>query len=186
MRMHTYKITKTEKLFYNKYINRIRLYTIRAGCSKTINRILESADPSMYRTRTDCRSMAIFTNDDSLIENILNAVPYDVRELTRPDSDSEKEKLLNSRNIVLTKRPPKYRYRLYLYGKVNQNVLNLFDKSDDYHIGPGTYHHIKRNHFLTGHYFYVKSERLVTLMQLQLGDRVKKVEELIYQGTIDK
>lgn len=197
-----YKRDPISKLYYGKYSTRIVLEfkMIIAGrklnllnkCNSEADLIesllntLASDYQGQFRSRLEGRRLSIFTSNQQLKSLILDSYEKYVVIVNEPFDADQAEFLKLNQNAVLTDKPPRHKYRVYLYGKVDKGVLSMFDNSSDYHIGKSTYELIDNGMMLTGHYCYVSDNRHVTLIKLQLGNVVRKVEELVYRETIDK
>lgn len=90
-------------------------------------------------------------------------------------------------DVCFVKRPTDWKYKVTLKNRVSPEFAKWIDTNrDKIKIGKIAYEYIKQNGYAHGYYFFVKSERVLTMLNLIIGPNIRKVEEVIVDPTIDK
>jgi len=153
--------------------------------AKDIYSILKKNSGYKLRVETS-RSLGIYSNDRDMLMRISKKMRESLREFWEPAPGNELI-LLNKKDIVLVKSPSAYEYKVHLrYTKVDVAFKNWIDANlDKIKIGAATYGDISTG-FANGCYFYVRDERVLSLVELLIGHAIRKVDKIVYKGDIDK
>ena len=58
--------------------------------------------------------------------------------------------------------------------------------TDKSKIGPVALDCISKSGWYSGYYFYLRDEKLLSLIMLLVGNNIRRVDKLVYSGNIDK
>jgi hypothetical protein len=152
--------------------------------AKNILKLLETHQD--WRVRVECSHyLQIYGSDESLVDGFVkNCKP---KEIFKPEPGTENFLLLNIDTAVV-KNPSEYEYRVYLKGgKMDTSFANwLKANRDKSKVGDLTLRNIENGWYLSGNYFYVRDDKVLTIVRMLIGHNVRRVEKLIYKGDIDK
>lgn len=141
-----------------------------------------------YKIRIDPHSrISIYTNDKELTNKIIRKMRKSNAEFWEPDS-SVVHALLEQKNIILIDNPTCYPIKL-TFG--TQSVDNSFAKwlesnRDKSKVGSITLESIKNGHDLNGLYFFVRDEKVLSLISMLVGHNIRRIDKLVYKENIDK
>lgn len=151
---------------------------------KTIYRILKSS--SGYRIRCEVNTLAIFSNDKSLLLKISDNLNIRAIEFWEPAAGSVKL-LTHGKNIKVVNKKSNYKYQIFLhYRKVDPNVVDWFTANEDkVKVGGTTLRYFSKG-YTGSSYIYVRDDRVLSLVQMLIGHAICKIDELVYKDDIDK
>jgi len=152
--------------------------------TKQILNLLENS--SDWRLRVEMgRYLTVYTSDETLIDNL--SKDCGASEIYKPEEGMENFLLLNIDTAIVNK-PIEYEYRVYLKGnKIDPNFANWFEANrDKSRIGEWTLRNIQSGYYTSGNYFYIKNDKVLTMIRMIAGHNIRRVEKLIYKGDIDK
>lgn len=185
--MHKSSITK--KLFFNKYLYKITVTPVLSRGDDTytlemnINRALIGLD---YRKRTESRKISIFTNDVKVI-NKIKSLKLVILEISVPKKEHIKY-LQSNKNIIVSDKVD-YRYKVsFNYEKIDSNFvdwLKLNNKNNNIQISGYVLHLISRSN-PQRNYFYVKNDKILSLVQMMFSKNIRKIEHIVTSEEIDK
>jgi hypothetical protein len=173
-----------QELTVRKWRGEIKISTFEFERAKAIYRALQTY-PN-YRIRADY-SLTIFTNTVELVNALEDTIGHGVREVYRP-REGVKEFLNTNIETAIVKTEMPYEFRVYFNGnRVDPNFANwLKTNTDKSRVGTVTLRNIEDGYYTNGNYFYVKNEKVLTIVRMFLGHNIRKVERLVYIGDIDK
>lgn len=151
-----------------------------------IYNILKFADN--YKLRIDpWRSLTIYSNDRDLLIKISKKMRVSNKEFWEPDS-STIDLLLNQKNIVIVDKIPQFPLKVTLgSGNVDSNFADwLKNNTDKSRVGNITLSEIEAGSWVNGLYFYVRDEKVLSLVNLIVGHIIRRVDKLVYRPNIDK
>lgn len=154
--------------------------------AKDIYTILKSH--SDYKIRVaPSSSLTIYSNDRDLLIKIMDKIRSFRIEFWEPSKDSL-PLLLNTSNIIVVDNPTDYPIKVTLGNqKVNSDFANwLKANTDKSKIGPVALDCISKSGWCSGYYFYLRDEKLLSLIMLLVGNNIRRVDKLVYSGNIDK
>lgn len=141
-----------------------------------------------YRIRVEMGyNMTIFTNSVELVDKFKKEIKYSIKGIWQPSNNMTPFLLQNiDTAIVKTKTP--YEFRVYFNGRrIDPNFAEwLKNNTDKSKIGEQTLRNIELGCYSSGNYFYIKNEKVLTMIRLIMGHNIQKVERLVYKGDIDK
>lgn len=180
----TDKLDSNQKLEITVWRSKRTVSSVEYRYAKRILELLESH--SDWRIRVEMASyMTVYTSDDNLISELEKNCG--ANEIYKPEEGMENFLLLNIDTAVINK-PSKYEYRVYLKSnRNNQGLANwLKANSDKSQVGLTTLHNLEQGWHVSGNYFYVRDDRVLTMVRMVAGNSIRRVEKLIYKGDIDK
>lgn len=184
-----YKSSITKKLFFNKYLYKIKVTLLSGRSYDTYSvemDIVRALNGLEYRKRTECRKISIFTNDVKVIDKIksLNLV---ILEVSEPRKEHIKYLQLN-KNIIVSDKVD-YRYKVsFNYKKIDSNFadwLKINNENNNIQITDYVLHLISRSN-PQSNYFYVKNDKVLSLVQMMFPKNIRKIEHIVTSEEIDK
>lgn len=174
----------------NLYIQRWRgLIPVTAAALAEARTIYDSLQ--MYpdhRIRVEYSySLTVYTNIEPLVNQLVGSLKHSIKEVWRPTPEILKFLNTNMETVVL-KTPVPYEFRVYFnWNNVDPSFAVWLEKNTDKsRVGTVTLNAIKHSRWLSGNYFYVKNEKVLTIIRMLVGHSIRKVERLVYIEDIDK
>lgn len=96
----------------------------------------------------------------------------------------EAERLFNqNENICVVNKPPEYEFKVYLTSRKVDPELAKFLTSykHGFRVGDGTLDNIAGGYWCSGNYFYAKSRKYLTLVQMSYGKSIRRVDRMVYK-----
>jgi hypothetical protein len=145
-------------------------------------------DMEDYKVRVDpYGSLIIYSNNLEDLEKVCNTVS--VRELWKPSDDAIKL-LLSRDNIIVCDEPVTLSYKVTLnrsrIGTTNQLANWLKNNTDKSKVGKRSLMMFEQDLYVDGLYFYVRDKKVLMLIEMMVGNKIRRVDKLIYKGNIDK
>jgi hypothetical protein len=146
---------------------------IKAGLE--IVDILENNEK--YNLRIEGKILSVYTNDESSIDSISNIPGIQFREVWKPADEKSKNFLLTGPRAIIRKNYS-HKYKV--------TVKALRSEADNFKEWAAKLPKIKltSSNYRWEGYFYVSDEKTLSMCRLFLGDKVKKVEELVTESEI--
>ena len=142
-----------------------------------------------YRKRVEfANSIIIYTSDDDMVNELVTNLSDCIKEIHRPKEGIEAF-LVQNIGTAIVKTPPEHEFRVYLKGnQIDPSFANWLRANEDKcKVGVMTLWNIENSSYHTNNnYFYIKNEKVLTMVRMIVGHNIRKVERLIYQGDIDK
>jgi hypothetical protein len=142
-----------------------------------------------YRKRVEfTNSIIIYTSDDNMVNELVTNLSDCIKEIHRPKEGIEAF-LVQNIETAIVKTPPEYEFRVYLKGnRIDPSFGNwLRANRDKCKVGKRTLWNIENSSYYTNNnYFYIKNEKVLTMIRMLIGQNIRKAERLVYQGDIDK
>jgi hypothetical protein len=131
--------------------------------------------------------LTIYSNAEDLIDLLTQSLKYSIKEVWRP-KEGVMEFLNTNIETAILKTPMPYEFRVYFnWVDVDPSfALWLERNTDKSRVGTVTLESIKCGSWLSGNYFYIKNEKVLTMIRMLVGHNIRKVERLVYIGDIDK
>jgi hypothetical protein len=132
-------------------------------------------------------SLTIYTNEVKLVDNLVKNIGHSVREVYRPREGVEEFLNTNIETAIIKTEMP-YEFRVYFNGnRVDTSFANwLKANTDKSRVGTITLRNIENGFYTGGNYFYIKNEKILTMIRMLVGHNIRKVERLVYIEDIDK
>jgi hypothetical protein len=110
--------------------------------------------------------------------------------LWKPEKSAE-QFLLDNKNMVVSKNPVDFPYKVYLKNDSTQDnydalVKWLTHNTDKCRVGKSTLSNLENNYYFGGNYFYVKDTKVLMVIEMVAGKIVGKVDKVIHIDDIDK
>lgn len=144
---------------------------------------------SDYRKRVEFGDqIIIYTSDEDMVNELVDNLSNCIKEIHRPKEGIEAF-LTQNIGTAIVKTPPEHEFRVYLNGKhIDPSFANwLRSNSDKCKVGEMTLQNIENSSYYTNNsYFYIKNDKVLTMIRMIVGHNIRKVERLVYQGDIDK
>lgn len=141
---------------------------------------------SDWRARVELnRFLTIYTSNEDLVDGL--SKNCGAHEVYKPEEGMENFLLLNIDTAVVNK-PSKYEYRVYIKSDSKQEHLANWLKAntDKSRVGAITLYNLETGWHMSGNYFYIRDDRVLTMVRMVAGNNINRVEKLIYKGDIDK
>ena len=171
--------------------NGIPLQWIRGRIVETVDsRQLQEAQVlfnELYRRddiklRVENPRMQIYSNDEKFLERLSGKL-LNCLELWSVSNEVE----LIPENTIVLNRPTPYEYRVTLASWTHPELANWISNNlDKIKIGSRCLNTIKVGGYTQGLYFYVLSERYLSMLQLVSHKSIQRVDKIIYKQKLDK
>lgn len=128
--------------------------------------------------------MQIYSNDIKWLKQLSKKVQSACTEFWEPSKNNAP---LLEANTILSHTIKDYEYRITLGAKTCPNFVNWIDSNPDkVKIGKTTYEVIRDNQYGKGLYFYVRDEKVLSLINLIIGGNIQRVDKIVYSAKTDK
>lgn len=155
--------------------------------AKILNQLFEEYTDHRKRIEFGNR-IIIYTSAEDMVNKLVNNLSNCIKELHRPKEGIEAF-LTQNIGTAIVKTPPEHEYRVYLKGnRIDPSFANwLKSNQDKCKVGDMTLWNIENSSYYTNNnYFYIKNDKVLTMIRMIIGHNIRKVERLVYQGEIDK
>ena len=142
---------------------------------------------SEYKIRCEGSSMlSIYSNDRDLLMKIANKMRTSLREFWEPKPEAI-VLLQRKENIKIVNLPTEFLYQVHLaFKKIDPSIYNwVTSNPGKVKVGQKTLLDFARG-VSNGSYIYVRDQRVLMLVELLIGNAIRKVDKLVYKGDIDK
>ena len=141
---------------------------------------------SEYKIRCEGSSISIYSNDRDLLMKIANKMRTSLREFWEPKPEAI-VLLQRKENIKIVNLPTEFLYQVHLaFKKIDPSIYNwVTSNPGKVKVGPKTLLDFARGRS-NGSYIYVRDQRVLMLVELLIGNAIRKVDKLVYKGNIDK
>lgn len=140
------------------------------------------------KIRTEEPKISVYATDELMLQSIARSIDSDHRDkivsITGPENDEVKA-LLN-KNIILVKKPPKYRYRIWFKEKQcsaetrTQILSYLLSLGDLVRMTDHTRESLSKPYdWIWGSYFYSNDKDIATFIKLINPDIIREVSEFV-------
>ena len=141
-----------------------------------------------YKLRVDpWRRLSIYSNDKELLKKITRKMRVSNLEFWEPATESINA-LLNEKNIILVDTLPEMSIKVTLGTRsVDPSFANwLKANTDKSRVGPIALASIEEGTYLNGLYFYIRDEKVLSLVNMMAGHNIRRIDKLVYKQNIDK
>lgn len=183
------QIKETTRLWYHKYLYKAVIESDHAYAFSYVDkltkpvfnkekRLLSLLGNREYMSRGEGRSLSIFTNDAEIIEDLKQKWHKDLREIWRPPVHL-KNKL--TPGVIFVKTPREFDIKVSFNSKkVPEGFKKWVDANPDkILIGNAARWRLDRLYPMTGFYFYLKDEKVLSLVNLLISGNIKRVDRLV-------
>lgn len=151
----------------------------------------------LFSKYPDCRKrvehgdrITIYTSNENMVNEIISNLYDCVKEIHRPKEGIEAFFAQNF-GTAIVKSPTEYEFRVHLNGHpgIDPSFANwLTSNNDKCKVGEITLRNIQKgdSYRINNCYFYIKNEKVLTMIRMIIGANIRKVERLIYCGDVDK
>lgn len=140
------------------------------------------------KIRTEEPKISVYATDELILQSVARSIDPDHRDklssITGPAS--EEIKALLDKNVILVKKPPKYKYRVWLREKqfdvdVRHQVLAYLDSLGDLvRISDHSRDNLFKEHnWIWGANFFTNDKHVATFLTLIHPDLIREVSELV-------
>lgn len=138
-----------------------------------------------YMIRIEMGSISLYANSPKFLFGISDKLYKECKYYS--PSDNLKDLINEIPRVAILKRPTDFKYRVTLKNRVSTDFAAWIDANrDKIKIGTRAYEYIKTSGFCHGYYFYVKSPKVLSLLNIFIGNNIRKIEEVVVDPTIDK
>ena len=139
-----------------------------------------------YRVRCESSTLSIYTNKKSILSKIHKNMQVSNQELWEPSTEA-KTLLLHKQNIEIVNSPTDMSLKIYFNsGRVNRGFGEwVLANRDKCRIGQILLKRLVNDSYITGH-CYIRDEKVLTLVEMLIGHKIRRVDKLVYKGDIDK
>lgn len=94
--------------------------------------------------------------------------------------------LISNVNCIVTENPVEYPYKVYFNNYADRNFADYCENNSNIKIGKIALEGVKREQYLRGFYFWVKTEKQLMLAKIALGTGISKVIKYISKDDLHK
>lgn len=155
--------------------------------AKFLNQLFEKFADHRKRVEFGNR-IIIYTSNEDMLNELIDNLSNCIKEIHKPKEGIEAF-LTQNIGTAIVKTPSEYEYRVYLKGnRIDPGFANwLKSNCDKCKVGEMTLWNIENSSYHTNNnYFYIKNDKVLTMIRMIVGHNIRKVERLVYQGEIDK
>lgn len=149
------------------------------------NKLLNTKEK--YKIRVErWHSFNLYSNNLSFLEDIAADMLQSAAELWTPKKDHINY-LLEEKNVIIVNKEPDLEYKVTLKNKkIDSNFAKwLKVNTDKSRVGKTTLNNIEQG-WGAGTYFFIRDEKVLSMIELIISDSIQKVERLVYKPNIDK
>lgn len=149
---------------------------------------------TLLRTKEDYRirveswgGITVFANSEELLNKIAKGISNRRRlEFYRPDPNVINE---IKPNIIISPNPVEWPIKVTL--GCNIRNYSSFAKwaennPDKVRIGKKALESLHSHGFVDGYYFFVKTEKVLSIINIIIGDNIRRIDHVVYKSNIDK
>lgn len=156
--------------------------------AQTIYKFLsEKFSSREFKIRIDYpHSAKIYANDKAWLLELATRVECS-QEFYQPDP-KHVELLLTSGHIILTDKPPKYKWKVKFNNNKGDKHFSQWCRSnpDKVKISANTLEYMEKGYGMDGCFMYVRDKSVLTLVTLMVGNNLGRTDELVYCKDLDK
>lgn len=149
------------------------------------NKLLPAED---YKIRIDSwHSLIIYSNDKELLVDIGNNIKNKHVTFWEPKKENI-DILKNTKSIILVDHEPEFKYKvMFNYKRIDPNFGNWLEKNNNnlIKVGKKTLRNVKSG-YAFNNYIYVKTEKILSLLDIMTPNNIRSIEELVCKHNIDK
>ena len=140
------------------------------------------------KIRTEEPKISVYAEDELMIQSVARSIDPDhkdkITSITGPESDEIKSIL--DKHVILVKKPPKYKYRIWFkekqftYETRTQILSYLLSLGDIVRMSDHTRESLSKPHdWIWGSYFYSNDKHVASFISLINPDIIREVSELV-------
>lgn len=177
----SYAKSKLDSLVSNPIISRwkhdIRILPEDLLDASSIYKILKNE--KNYLIRCEYNTLSIFSNDKTVLLKIAKKI-NSVTEFWEPKK-SMKLLLETEQNIIIVKHPPEFLYKVTFNRKIIKSEVSIWIEKNPDKVRAGSIllYNIENNISTNGQYIYVKDEKVMLLLELMLGQAIRRIDKLV-------
>lgn len=140
-----------------------------------------------YKIRVERWSgFCIYSNDKDFLLDIASTMRESAIEFWEPDLDHV-DILKKEKNIILVDSNPEFPFKITLKSKkIDKNFAKWLEANTSISkVGERTLENIKQG-WGGGTYFFVRDEKVLSMVEIIVGHNIQRIEQLVYAGNIDK
>ena len=142
-----------------------------------------------YRIRVESfNRISVFSNDEKFIEKVANGLRTKPVEIHKPDNTVRKE-LLRNANTIVSPTPVYWPIKITL-GKNRRDYSGLAKwaeaNPDKVKIGEVALAALASHGYVSGYYLFVKTENVLDLINIMIGDNIRRIDRVVYKADLDK
>lgn len=140
------------------------------------------------KIRTEEPKLSVYATDELMLQSVARSIDPDHRDkiISVTGPESEEVKIALDKHVVLVKKPPKYRYRIWLKEKQfthetrTQILAYLTSLGELVKINDHTRESLSKPHdWIWGAYFWSNDKNVATFVTLINPDIIREVSELV-------
>jgi len=136
-----------------------------------------------YKVRVDpWGTLTIYSNEKERLLDIAQTMRTSTREFWEPD-ETYVDLLIDNSNTILIDEPTDFPIKVTLgRGKLSSDLGRwLAANPDKSKVGDKALAEISRQGYVDGLYFYVKNEKILSLLSLIASDSIRRIDKLVYK-----
>jgi hypothetical protein len=138
-----------------------------------LTKLLDSIPVDSYTIRVEGSILGLYFNDASIINKIKQVKNISIREISTVNDDKTREYLLTTpKSIIRGEYTHKYKVTVSSLGNDCFNFINWAENLPKIKLN-------KNKKYVWGGFFYVADNKTLMLCKVFLGDKIRKIEELV-------
>lgn len=134
-------------------------------------------DRTSYSTRVEYPILSIYSNDELLIEQLVNVDCTNVKYICQPLAGST----LHTNTIILKRVPFKFKVTIGRTFQSYDSFLKWCEQSEKIRITKATIRNLAKANSFAGGFFYVKDDAALMMVKIFFGNCITKVETIVSQ-----
>ena len=188
---------ETTKLWYNKYLYKVVIYnqsyyrptsrywrkrSIGGEITKEIQELEMYLKDKDVRTRREGYTFAVFTNEIDLVNTLQARFNEKIEEVWKPNP--KKVHILKQPNTIIVNEPARHPIRVMLNDKkISGDFAQWISANPDkVTIGNSAFEAIKRGWLTGGLYFYLRDDKILSLVNLMIWQNIRRVDRLVCEA----
>lgn len=157
-----------------RYIVPISTKTLATG--QYLLREFTKIDFKSFKLRCESPSIGIYSNNINWLLAFTRS-KLDVTSLSRPHPDIVSDLVPN---VIVVKDEIQHEYKITLGGRVSTSLADwIAANRDKCKAGPKFLETVRNGRYVDGYYFYVRDEKVLQLVQLIVGGKIKRIDKFI-------
>lgn len=138
-----------------------------------------------YKIRCERNTLHIYSNDRKWLIKLANKLRQkQLMEFHEPSPETV-SMLKQNENIIVTKKIPEYKYKVTLgKRKGNRGLANWIQANPTLaKAGEVALSEMYQEGYVKGYYFHVRDEKVLTMIQLMVGDNIQRIDKFVCSAT---
>jgi len=143
--------------------------------AQNLYKMLSSQPFESYKLRVEGFFINYYTNEEHQFDKLVEKFKHTITEISKPEPNIKN----HLRPNVIVK-DSDYEYKVTVGPSVDPSVATWFESNPDkIKIGKTFLNCIKEETYVKGFYFYVKNEKILSIVKIILGGRIHRIDKFV-------